>query len=636
MFEAFSMESLQNFHFLRPWWLLLLTPVPLLIAALMQQKRQAGAWRHVIDESLMGAMLSNSSAQKTLRTWPLFLCAWLIAAIALAGPAFKKLPQPVSKNQHALIILLDMSASMAAQDIKPSRAIRAIQKVTDIVRDRRDGLTALIAYAGDAHTVTPLTDDTRTIETLLPALSPFIMPAPGSRPDRAVALARQLATDSGIKQADLLLITDGVQKQDAARVKAELRPGLNLNIIALGTRDGAPIPLPTGGFLRDSTGKIIIPTLETGPFNTLAEAVAGRWLPITLNDDDWQSLINTATAHISIDEQESKQQFDLWRDDGFWLIFFLLPFALLLFRRGALVAVAIILILPINHDASAETAAHTSSDSAISEAWQNAWQTGNQRGAELFESDPAKAAKLFTNKEWQGSAAYQAGDYDTAIEAFSALPKTAVNLYNLGNALAQSNFLKKAISAYDEALAMQPDFPQAAKNRAICEELLKQQQQQNKQDQHNQDGEQSPDNGEGQQDNNADSQNNADQNSNSEQQNEQQAQGGDSQQQRDQQAQQSEQKQSAQQQQDSAQQESSASEQEQAEQQQKQAQAAQQTPEQQDGESVQAQGLSREEQAAMDKWLQRVPDNPGNLLQRKFLYQYRQQSPETNNEDVLW
>src|SRR5690554_7841922 len=126
----------------------------------------------------------ESQVKKQSSYWLLWAIAWLIAVVALAGPASVKIPQPISKNHQALIILLDMSASMASQDVAPSRATRALQKVTDIVRSRTDGVTGLVVYSGEAHTVTPLTDDTRTIETLLPALSPFIMPAPRSEERR--------------------------------------------------------------------------------------------------------------------------------------------------------------------------------------------------------------------------------------------------------------------------------------------------------------------------------------------------------------------------------------------------------------------------------------------------------------------
>ena len=212
------LPALQDLHLLRPLWLLALLPVPVLVWLLHQRRAKAGQWQHIIDADLLPAMLSDqhSGQQGSMAWW--WLAGWCLAVMALAGPAVQKLPQPVHKNQQALVILLDMSASMAAQDIKPSRSVRAIQKVTDIVRARRDGLTALVVYAGDAHTVTPLTDDGRTIESLLPSLSPFIMPAPGSRPDKAIALGQQLTQAAGIPAGDLLLITDGVQQRDIARI----------------------------------------------------------------------------------------------------------------------------------------------------------------------------------------------------------------------------------------------------------------------------------------------------------------------------------------------------------------------------------------------------------------------------------
>jgi len=343
------MEWLSQFHFLRPLWLLAALPALLAFSLLLQRALGAGQWASVIDAHLQPYMLEQqlSNRRKTGLWW--LLAGWLIACIALAGPSFEKLPQPLQKNQDALVIMLDMSASMGAQDLKPSRAVRAvraIQKVTDIVRSRADGLTALVAYAGDAHTVTPLTDDRDTIENLLPSLSPFIMPSPGSRPDKAIRLAQQLVSDAGIQQARLLLLTDGIISKDIERIRNSLdSQRFQLKVLAIGTAEGAPVPMPGAGFLRDGSGTIVLPQLDLGPIRDLSRELNIPWQTLSINDSDWQSLLPEQPQ--SFDQLETDSgfaRFDQWHDAGYWLVFALLPVALLLFRRGVLFS---LLLLPL-------------------------------------------------------------------------------------------------------------------------------------------------------------------------------------------------------------------------------------------------------------------------------------------------
>ncbi|MGB1092439.1 MAG: vWA domain-containing protein, partial [Oceanobacter sp.] len=175
-----------QFHFLRPAWLLLM--IPALAWFLMQKRRRqmTGQWQQLVDPELQEAVIEQQVGKQDKFSQLTVFLALIISSLALAGPTWKRLPQPVVKNEDALIILQDMSYSMAAEDVSPSRAERALQKITDILKTRTDGQTALVSYAGEAYTVTPLTSDQKTILNLLPSLSPFIMPAPGSRPDRAI------------------------------------------------------------------------------------------------------------------------------------------------------------------------------------------------------------------------------------------------------------------------------------------------------------------------------------------------------------------------------------------------------------------------------------------------------------------
>ena len=185
---ADMLTSYAEFHFLRPWWLLAIIPAVLLVAALWRQYAQSSLWNRAIDPTLLPHLLDSKLSKQ--QSWPLavLLLAWILAAISMAGPAWEKLPQPVQKKEDALVIIQDLSLSFYAQDLSPNRLTRAQHKLTDILEKRQEGTTALVVYSGDAHTVAPLTDDTRTIAAMVPALSPAIMPGYGSNLPDAVEL----------------------------------------------------------------------------------------------------------------------------------------------------------------------------------------------------------------------------------------------------------------------------------------------------------------------------------------------------------------------------------------------------------------------------------------------------------------
>ena len=157
---------IEQFHFLRPAWLLALLPLGALLWYMAKGKRLSRSWQAVIDPDLLPHLLVGQVQLR--RNWSLVTMGFggLFAIIALAGPVWDKLPQPVFRPQAALVIALDLSRSMDANDIKPSRLTRARHKVTDIMAQRSEGQTALIAYAAEAFAVTPLTEDDSTINAL--------------------------------------------------------------------------------------------------------------------------------------------------------------------------------------------------------------------------------------------------------------------------------------------------------------------------------------------------------------------------------------------------------------------------------------------------------------------------------------
>jgi Ca-activated chloride channel homolog len=511
---------------------------------------------------------------------------------------------------------------MRAGDLAPSRHERARFKLGDILARRQDGQTALIVYAGDAHVVTPLSDDARTLAAMLPALSPDIMPAAGNDLPAAVALAGSLLRGAGLERGRLLVVTDRFPAAQHAAVAQRLEAaGLSLSLLATGTAAGAPIALAQGGFLRERDGSIVVPGVD---LETMREGVAtagGRFAALSLDDSDIAALLPPPLAPDIDRDDGVTRTFDRWQDRGAWLALALLPLAALAFRRGWLLGIALVLLLPQPRAEALE--------------WQDLWLTKDQQGARaLADKDPARAAELFRSPAWRGTAQYEAGDYAGAAGSWAAMDDADAH-YNRGNALARAGRLEEALAAYDEALAREPGMSDAAANRKLVDEALKQRQQQQQQGAPQQDGDQSQDGGkqqgqQGQQDPQQDGQSPAD---GRQQQAQEGSQGGDGN--KPPEAAQSQDGQGS-----KPGDESDADGEPKADTPRTQAAppGEQEEPQPGAGEgSADAEGGaeagaragaeteagSGEQDQAVEQWLRQVPDDPGALLRRKFEYEYR-------------
>ena len=453
-------------HFMRPAWLLWGIPAIPLAWMLWRQGQRAGDWTRVIDARLLPYLAPDAGTRAGHRRRILWcaLLGWLLAAVAAAGPSLKQIPQPVEQVQDALVLVLDLSYSMKAADQAPSRLDRARQKLLDLLQQRDEGQTGLVAYAGDAHVVTPLTDDTATIANLLPALNPDMMPLPGSNTSAAIALALDLLTSAGTTDGRLLLLTDGLSEAESRRVE-ELLEGASarLSILAFGTRSGAPMPLPRGGFVRDDSGAIVMPGLDEAQLTALAAATGGLYSRLRVDDSDLRYLLSQPVLNRETRLAENRSA-DAWEDQGYWLIVALLPLALALFRRGWLLTLVPVLFF------SQPAPVHAG-------LWEDLWLTPDQQGQNALEADdPERAAALFRDPDWKATAAYQSGDFERAAELFAA-EENADSWYNRGNALARNGQLEAAINAYRRSLELEPDKDDAKANLALLEALQRQQEQ---------------------------------------------------------------------------------------------------------------------------------------------------------------
>lgn len=326
---------MESFHFLRPEWLL---AVPAWLALVIWHRRAArgvSAWDRVCDPELAPYVVEGGIARRRAWVHVVAALAGLLAIVALAGPAWRSLPQPVFRSQSALVIALDVSRSMEAADIEPSRLVRARHKILDLLDERVDGQTALVAYSGDAFTVTPLTDDHRTISVLLASLEPGMMPVPGSRTDRAIDRARTLLEQAGAPRGRVLLVADsaeGPELDDA--VDRLTAAGYTLSVIGVGTPEGAPIRTPNG-FLKNQAGEMVVATLEETALEALAARGEGAYARYVLDDGDLREL-SLAGADAGGEAERTELATERWREEGPWLLPLLMILVLPLFRRGRL------------------------------------------------------------------------------------------------------------------------------------------------------------------------------------------------------------------------------------------------------------------------------------------------------------
>jgi Ca-activated chloride channel family protein len=582
-------ELLENFHFLRPLFLWGLLPAFILVCLVLFIQNNRSTWSRAIDPALLPFLLDKNATPRA--TYPIFglLLLWSLALIALAGPVWEQIPVPVQEREDALVIVADMSMSMYSTDVAPNRAIRAQRKIIDVLNLRRqEGQTALVVYAGDAHAVTPLTDDVETINNLVSSLEPNIMPILGSKPATGVELAITLLENSNLSQAQILLLTDGLNQDDIGAIRNLLgNSGHTLSVLGIGTEQGAPIPQEGGGFLRDNNNAIVIPRLERDLLQQLATTTNGRYADAQLTDEDINFLLDESIFNENENLVDVEREFDIWYETGPWLLLLALPIAALAFRRGWLLSITLAVIFMPERPVY---------------AWElkDLWVTKDVQGSEAFvEEEFSEAATLFKDEAWRAAANYRTGNFENALADLNILEDVESH-YNRGNSLARLNRFPEAIEAYNQVLALAPEHEDAQFNKELLEQVMEEQEQEQQENSENEDQNQDQQESDQQQDQQQDQQNQEQQSEESEQE------------------QQQEQEQQSQDQQESDE-ESESDPQE------------QEMPEPEEGEQP-----DTEEEQAMQQWLRRIPDDPGELLRRKFQYQAaRRRFEEIQNPSLL-
>ncbi len=478
------MSELALLHFIRPHWLWLLPLIFLLPWLWKRSRRPSGDWTRACDPHLL-RWLSVSQAGERSRGGGRWLAgaAVLIAILALAGPSWEKLPESSFSARDARMIVLDLSRSMLAQDLRPNRLTRARFRLADLLNQTGEGQVGLVSFAGDAYVVSPLTSDMNTISNLLPALQPDIVPVSGSRADKALEMAASLLERAGLSHGEILLVTDSASSADAARARDLYDSGIITSVLGVGTLEGAPIP-SGAGFVSDRSGNVVIARLDRASLRAVAEAGGGRYLELSAATTENSLWLDQDGSEF---ERREGALGERWQDAGPWLVLLLLPLALIGFRRGLLFVLPLFLLPGLSWSPAANAG-----------WWEDAWQRKDQQAYQSLQADdPQKAAALAVDPALSGQAWYRSEEHANAVEAWSRLDAADAH-YNRGNALAHLGEYDAAIKAYDEALAIEPDMEDALANRALLEQMKEQQEQQGEdEDSESGEGEPSDEQGEG-------------------------------------------------------------------------------------------------------------------------------------------
>ena len=494
------------FRFADPTYLYLLAVIPVLaIIRFLTYRNQKKRLRKFGDPKLLRSLMPDVSRFRPAVKFWILQGALALLVVMLARPQFGTKISNEQRTGIETIIAMDISNSMLAEDITPSRLDRSKMMVENLVDHFTNDKIGLLVFAGDAFVQLPITSDYVSAKMFLSSIDPSMMATQGTDIARAIDMASHSFTqEEGIGKA-IIVITDGEDHEGGALEAAEAakKAGMRVYVLGVGSTQGAPIPIPgTGDYMKDNTGNTVMSALNEDMCRQVAQAGGGAYIHVENNSAAQDQLDNelnklskketTSTVYSEFDEQFQAVAI---------LALLLLILEICIFdRRNPLLkrlslfgskkkAAATVALLLVAVTASAQT------DRQYIREGNKQFRVGQYDKAEVsyrkaVEKNPKnpQAAYNLGNAlmaQKKDSAAVQQFEQATRIET-NPLRKAAV-YHNMGVICQTHKMYGEAIEAYKNALRLNPNDNETRYNLVLCQRQKKKQDQNQQQNQNNKD-----------------------------------------------------------------------------------------------------------------------------------------------------
>ena len=462
--------DLNLFHFANPYWFLGLLFIPLLwvlYALYYESNANIKDLEKFADKHLIPHLLRNSkSGQISIwRSLTLGSVLWICLIAAMAGPRWDYREVKSFSDDKTLLILLDLSKSMDADDIKPTRLSRARQEIEDIINSSLGIKIGLVGFAANAHMISPITDDMNNIRHLLPLLGTDLVFVQGTKLTPALKTAKQMLYAEPGNNKSILIISDGgFQDSDSKEVLADFTSsGIAIHTIGVASDKGINfVDLDGNAIIRN--GQVVSSRLEKEKLEAISFATKGQYFNSHYSSDNAKNILRLVEGGVfGIGEQQQNVQH--WEERFYIFIFPVLLVILLWFRRGFTFPIILLVLLTPVHQANAI--------SKLDKIFLNKEQLAKKAFEEIDDIDTALTT--FDDPYKRGVAYYKAGKFKQAERAFRKNKRSEVQesaMYNLANSLAHQNKLEEAVDTYRQLLSQNPNHEKTKHNMGVVQAMI--------------------------------------------------------------------------------------------------------------------------------------------------------------------
>jgi len=509
---SYLAQQFSQIYWREPLWLLIgLQPVFVNLLRLSLQKRQ---YLQFADKQLLPWIIiqANQTSRhnilhKILSKDSAYILAWLLFAFAAAGPRIAlEISGEKSANNADIMLVVDVSRSMQANDVSPTRIRRAQIEISELLERSYGNRIGLIVFAARPHLYVPLTSDYSALRFYLKSLDALILPTMGSQPASALKLAHHelLASQANLEnvlnpKSAIILITDGDWSDTSTKDNQPLKDissvlnqaNISVNILGVATKEGGAIPLTKGfdetGWLRHK-GQSIVSRMDEAKLQQLAITTSGRYSPVLNSDRDWIALYDKGIlSKNTADGNNIPEENIIWHELYSWL---LAP--AILFMWIAIIPYGLRTAMKsfIRHNTNSIFVLFTLSLMLLFVPLRQANANANEEEKQAYRAyvnnDYRTALGLYKNttgysgRMGEGSSYYQLGNYKGAIQQFSQAVLDAENnaaratgLYNLGNSYFNLGDYRSAVRVFKDTLMYHPEHIASRHNLAFSEALVK-------------------------------------------------------------------------------------------------------------------------------------------------------------------